>query len=47
VTNGDTTGLAARGVELDALPGNPAVRLLVSAITAAAAIEGVVPTGRR
>jgi proline iminopeptidase len=45
VTNGATAGLPGRGVELDALPGNRAVRLLVSAITAAAAIESVVPTG--
>ncbi|CAN5869332.1 alpha/beta fold hydrolase [soil metagenome] len=44
VLAGDTAVLASRGDELDGLPGNPAVRLLVSAIAAAAAIEGVVPT---
>jgi proline iminopeptidase len=43
VINGDTTELPARGDELDALPGNTAVRLLVSAIAAATAIESAVP----
>ncbi|MCV7229777.1 alpha/beta hydrolase [Mycolicibacterium komossense] len=43
VTQGETAELPARGDELDALPGNPAVRLLVSAVAAAAAIEGAVP----
>jgi pimeloyl-ACP methyl ester carboxylesterase len=45
VIRGETADLPGRGLELDALPGNPAVRLLVSAIAAAAAIESVVPTG--
>jgi proline iminopeptidase len=44
VTNGKADELPSRADELDALPGNPAVRLLVSAIAAAAAIESVVPT---
>jgi proline iminopeptidase len=43
VTDGDITGLPTRGEELDTLPGNTAVRLLVSAIAAAAAIESAVP----
>jgi proline iminopeptidase len=44
VVKGEPAGLSSRGDELDGLPGNPAVRLLVSAIAAAAVIESVVPT---
>lgn len=44
VTQGETAELPSRGDELDKLPGSTAVRLLVSAIAAAAAIESVVPT---
>jgi proline iminopeptidase len=43
VTDGDISQLPSRGDELDHLPGSTAVRLLVSAIAAAAAIESVVP----
>ncbi len=43
VTRGDTGRLAGRSAELDALPGNTSVRLLVSAIAAAAALERVLP----
>jgi proline iminopeptidase len=46
VIEGKAAELPARGDELDALPGNTAVRLLISAIGAAAAIESAVP-GRR
>ncbi len=43
VADGDIAELPTRGDELDGLPGNTAVRLLVSAIAAAAAIESAVP----
>jgi proline iminopeptidase len=43
VRRGDVKGLAARAKALDALPGRPALRLLVSAIAAAAALERALP----
>ena len=44
VAQGETAELPDRANELDKLPGSTAVRLVVSAIAAAAAIESVVPT---
>ncbi|HZA10261.1 alpha/beta fold hydrolase [Mycobacterium sp.] len=43
VNAGDHHRLAAQAAKLDRLPGRPVMRLLVSAIAAAAAIEGVLP----
>jgi len=43
VQHGDIEGLPARARALDALPGRAGLRLLVSAIAAAAAVEGALP----
>jgi proline iminopeptidase len=39
--------LPARGEELDALPANVELRVLVGALAAATAVEGVIPSVRR
>lgn len=43
VVNGDLERLSAAGPALDALPTRPAMRMLVSAISAAAVVEGALP----
>jgi proline iminopeptidase len=43
VADGEIDALPARAAALDALPGGPAIRLLVAAIDAALAVESVVP----
>ena len=43
VRNGERDSLPARAAELDALPAHPALRLLMSAIAAAAVVENALP----
>lgn len=46
VVRGETAALAGRGGELDAVPGNRILRLLVAAMSVAAAVEGALPLPR-
>ena len=43
VADGEIDALGARAAELDALPGGPAVRLMLAALGVAAAVEGRLP----
>ena len=45
VSTGQTGELAARAAELDALPANRSIRLLVRGVELAAKAEGIVPDG--
>ncbi len=47
VVHGTIADLPERAEELDAMPGNASVRLAVSAVAAAAALENVIPVPRR